>query len=233
MDRKLDLKKIGNFVDVSAVRADADMREVREMIRVVKAYHCICASPMPWSTQYTLNELKDCDTVVTGVVSFPSGAALTEIKVAEAKKNLALGCRELDMVMNIAAFKSGRYDLVSDDVKAVVEAAGGVPVKTILEIAYLTDDEIRRASELVVAAGAAYVKTGTGWGPKPTTVDTIRLIRSAIGNAAFIKAAGGVRDLDTLIAMYGAGCDRFGLGVRTAEAILKDAARRSAEPRKA
>ena len=74
-----------------------------------------------------------------------------------------------------------------------------------------------------------YVKTGTGWGPKPTTVQTIELIRGTIGDSALIKAAGGVRDLDTLLAMYGAGCDRFGLGVRTSEAILQEAQRRAAE----
>ena len=133
------------------------------------------------------------------------------------------------MVMNIGAFKSGLYDYVQKDIEAVIHAVPGVPVKAILEIAYLTDEEICRASELVVKAGVTYVKTGTGWGPKPTTVHTIELIRGTIGDSALIKAAGGVRDLDTLLAMYSSGCDRFGLGVRTSEAILQQAQRRAAE----
>src|SRR5699024_1086454 len=94
--------------------------------------------------------------------------------------------------------------------------------KSILEVAYLTDDEIRKASEAAVRAGVSYVKTGTGWAGKPTTVDTIRLIKSTIGDAAKIKAAGGVRTLDTMLEMIQAGCDRFGIGLRSIMAIMKE-----------
>ena len=119
--------------------------------------------------------------------------------------------------------------LYVDDIKAVVEAADGVPVKSIIEICYLTDDQIRKAAELCVKAGVTYVKTGTGWGPKPTTVDTIRIIKETIGDEALIKAAGGVRDLDTLIQMAEIGCNRFGLGVRSAGNILEEARKRAGE----
>ena len=81
----------------------------------------------------------------------------------------------------------------------MVETAGGLPVKSILEVAYLTDDEIKRGAELAVEAGVRYVKTGTGWAGRPTTVEHIRLIKSAIGDDALIKAAGGVRSLDTCL----------------------------------
>lgn len=215
---------LGRIMDVSAVRTDVSMDEVNQMIDLVKKYHCICASPMPWATRYTIEQLANCpDTVVTGVVGFPGGAETTWIKEATAKEMLAVGCKELDMVINVSALKSGMYSYVKDDVKAVVEAAGKIPVKTILEVCYLTDDEIRRASNLCVEAGAAYIKTGTGWGPSPTTVDTIRLIRTEIGNAAKIKAAGGVKSLEILREMAEAGCDRFGVGVRSARAILEAA----------
>ena len=86
----------------------------------------------------------------------------------------------------------------------------------------LTDDEIRKASEAAVRAGVSYVKTGTGWAGKPTTVDTIRLIKSTIGDAAKIKAAGGVRTLDTMLEMIQAGCDRFGIGLRSIMSIMKE-----------
>lgn len=215
---------LGRIMDVSAVRTDVSMDEVNQMIDLVKKYHCICASPMPWATRYTIEQLANCpDTVVTGVVGFPGGAETTWIKEATAKEMLAVGCKELDMVINVSALKSGMYSYVKDDVRAVVEAAGKIPVKTILEVCYLTDDEIRRASNLCVEAGAAYIKTGTGWGPSPTTVDTIRLIRTEIGNAAKIKAAGGVKSLEILREMAEAGCDRFGVGVRSARAILEAA----------
>jgi len=220
----MDLKNLSRMIDVSTVKTDILMEEVDQMIEIVKKYNCVCASPMPWVTKYTIDALKDTpDTVVTGVVAFPAGAEVTDIKVATAKSNIELGCKELDMVSNVSALKSGKYDYYRDDIKAVVEAADGVPVKAIIEICYLTDDEIKKASELCVEAGVTYVKTGTGWGPKPTTVETIKLIKSTIGDSALIKAAGGVRDLDTVIKMIDAGCNRFGLGVRTAETILQAA----------
>ncbi len=218
-------------MDVSTVRTDNTFREVDQMIWVVKAYHCICASPMPFATKYVVEQLKDVpDTVVTGVVSFPAGAETTAAKIRSARELVAMGCRELDMVINVSALKSGNFGYVRDDIRAVVEAAQGVPVKTILEICYLTDEEIRRGSLLAVEAGAAFIKTGTGWGPKPTTAETVRLIRSTIGSAAKIKSAGGVQNLDILLSLWAAGCDRFGVGVRTAVSIFEDAYRRAGCP---
>lgn len=223
--REICYNEIGRLIDVSAVKTDVTQNEIDAMIRLVRQYHCICASPMPWATKYTIEKLSDCDdAVVTGVVGFPSGADTTHIKVKTAEELLRLGCRELDMVLNVSALLSGQWDYVREDISAVIQTAGSVPVKVILEICYLTDEEIQRASVLAAEAGAAYIKTGTGWGPRPTTPETIRLIRSAIGDTAKIKAAGGVRNLETLEEMYREGCDRFGLGVRTAEKILKEAA---------
>ena len=86
MARELNLKKIGDVVDVSAVKADADLHEVNEMIRIVRQYNCVCAAPMPWSTERTLEGLKGTPAVVTGVVGFPSGATFPEAKAAEATK---------------------------------------------------------------------------------------------------------------------------------------------------
>ena len=219
--RGFDISKIGRFMDVSTVRTNCDIDEVDEMIDIVKTRNCICASPMPWITRYTIEKLSGTDSVVTGVVSFPDGAETTSTKVHEAKELVEMGCREIDMVINVGALKSGRLSGVKDDVKAVIDAAG-VPVKTILEVCYLTDDEITRASIACVEAGAAYVKTGTGWGPTPTTVNHIKLIKAAIGDAAKIKAAGGVRTLDTLIDMYECGCSRFGVGVRSVNSIFAE-----------
>lgn len=226
-----ELLNIGRFTDVSAVRTDVAMTEIEEMINIVRKYNCICASPMPWITEYVIEKLKDkTNTVVTGVVGFPSGAITTEAKVFSAKELISMGCKELDMVINVSALKAGKYSVVEDDIKRVVDCANGVPVKTIIEICYLTDDEIVRASEIGVKAGAEFIKTGTGWGPKPTTVDTIKLIKKTIGNSAKIKAAGGVRDLDTLLEMKACGCDRFGIGVRSASQIFEEAYRRAGVP---
>ena len=124
------------------------------------------------------------------------------------------------MVINVGALKDKEYDLVLADIKAVVDAANGKPVKSILEISYLTDYEIAKASEIAVEAGVTFVKTGTGWGNKPTTVDTIKIIKKAIGDSAQIKAAGGIRDLETMKAMIDEGCTRFGIGLHTVKKIF-------------
>lgn len=226
--KKIDYANLGRMIDVSTVQTFCGKAENDLLVDIVRKYNCVCASPMPCFTKYVIDKLKDRpDIVTTGVVAFPAGAEDTFIKVATAKDMISLGCEELDMVINVGALKCGMYQVVEDDIRAVVDAACGVPVKTILEICYLTDDEIKRGAEIGVKAGATFIKTGTGWGPTPTTVDTIRLIRSTIGDAAYIKAAGGVRTLDTLVEMFEAGCDRFGIGYRTALAILEDAMKRA------
>ena len=215
--------EIARMIDISAVRADSTLSEVRKVADAAKKYGFICAFALPCFTGELVQLLRDRDDIMVGGVSgFPSGADTTEIKVLAAKQMLSLGGNEVDMVINIGALKSGKYDLVRDDIKAVVDACG-VPVKSILEIAYLTDDEIRIASRLAVEAGVAFVKTGTGWANKPTTVETIKLIKSEIGDAARIKAAGGVRELSILLEMVREGCSRFGIGLNSAIKIIEQA----------
>ena len=215
--------EIARMIDISAVRADSTLSEVRKVADAAKKYSFICAFALPCFTDELVRLLEDrSDIMVGGVSGFPSGADTTEIKVATAKQMLSLGVNEVDMVINIGALKSGKYDLVRDDIKAVVDACE-VPVKSILEIAYLTDDEVRIASRLAVEAGVAFVKTGTGWANKPTTVETIKLIRREIGNSARIKAAGGVRELSTLLEMVREGCSRFGIGLNSAIKIIEQA----------
>lgn len=214
-------------IDISAVRTDVTLEELSRLAETARKYKFICAFAMPCFTRRLIDLLKDTPEVaVGGVVGFPSGAETTATKVHIANEMKELGCGELDMVINVGALKSGEYGLVRDDISAVVKAAEGLPVKSILEICYLTDEEIAIASKIAVEAGVTFVKTGTGWGPKPTTVETIRIIRNAIGDAAKIKAAGGVRDLDTMLAMMDAGCDRFGISAASCIKIMEEAALR-------
>lgn len=127
------------------------------------------------------------------------------------------------MVQNITALTHGDYQDVANDIAAVKAAIGEIPLKVILEVSYLNDYQIQKGAEIAVASGASFVKTGTGWGPKPSTVEHIKLIRDAIGTSAQIKAAGGVRTLNTVLEMIDAGCTRFGIGVNSSESILREA----------
>ena len=219
----MDAKSIARMIDVSCVKAESTMPEIKRMVEVAKHFQFICAFAMPCFTERLVQLLSDEPNVmVGGTVGFPSGVDTTATKVAIAKELMGMGVDELDMVINVGALKSGLYDEVYNDIHAVVETANGMPVKCILEIAHLTDDEIRRGASLAVRAGVTYVKTGTGWASKPTTVETIKIIKSEIGDSAFIKAAGGVRDLSTLLAMTEAGASRFGIGTNSAIAIMKE-----------
>jgi len=224
----ISVHDIARMTDLSAVRTDVDLAEVRQLAETCRKYHCICAFAMPCYTRELKAMLADAPDVRTGgVVGFPSGSHATPIKVAEARQALADGADELDMVINVGWLRSGCYDRVEEDIRRVVETAGATPVKVILECHYLIDDQIRRGAEICVRAGAAFVKTGTGWAPTGATLHNVTLIKSVIGDAAEIKAAGGVRDLETLLEMHRRGVTRFGIGLGAAAAIFRPCEERS------
>ncbi|MCT4687924.1 deoxyribose-phosphate aldolase [Vallitalea sp.] len=221
---KLGVKEIPRLIDISAVRTDVTLDEVNEIVAIAKKYNFICTFVMPCFTDILIKQLKNDDNIlVGGVVGFPSGADLTKTKVDTTISMIQAGCDEIDMVINVGALKSEKYDLVYNDIKAVVDVVGDIPVKAIIEIAYLTDDEIKIASKLAVKAGVTYVKTGTGWASKPSTVNTVKIIKEVVKDDALIKVAGGVRSLATLEEMYEAGARRFGISMTSALKILKEA----------
>lgn len=223
----MNSNQIARMIDISAVRTDATIEEIDCIIELVKKYQFICAFAMPCFTKYLVDALKETpNSLVGGVVGFPSGADTTFIKVATVKDMMSLGVDELDMVINVGALRSGNYKMVEEDIRAVVEAAQGIPVKSILEVGYLTDYELAKGAEIAVKAGVTYVKTGTGWAQKPTTLEHIKRIKATIGDAALIKAAGGVRTLDTMLEMMDAGCSRFGIGLKSAQSIMDEAVQR-------
>ena len=218
----LSVHEIARLIDISAVKAATTKSEVLEVAELSKKHNFICAFAMPCFTEYLVELLADKKSInVGGVVGFPSGADTTRVKIEATRELIDIGCNEVDMVINVGALKSGDYDLVSRDIEAVVTCAGKTPVKSILEIAYLTDKEITIGAKRAVDAGVTFVKTGTGWASKPTTVETIKIIKNAIGDRALIKAAGGIRTLEDLEAMYAAGCRRFGIGAASAVRIIE------------
>ena len=218
----LSAYEIARLIDISAVKAAATKSEVLDIAELSKKHNFICAFAMPCFTEYLVELLADKKSInVGGAVGFPSGADTTKIKTEATRELIDIGCNEIDMVINVGALKSGDYDGVTRDIEAVVKCAGKTPVKSILEIAYLTDKEITIGAKLAVDAGVTFVKTGTGWANKPTTVETIRIIKNAIGDRALIKAAGGIRTLEDLEAMYAAGCRRFGIGAASAVKIIE------------
>lgn len=209
-------------MDFSCVRTIHDDKELETLIEAAKKYRPACVFVLPSFVGYLTEKLKGVAGMkIGGVVGFPSGGDTTGSKVFQTKELLGMGCVEIDMVMNLTRLKTMQYHSCMQDIGEVVEAAAGTPVKVIIEACLLTEDEIRRASELAVKAGAAFVKTGTGW-VGPATVKQVELIYQTIGNDALIKAAGGIRSLTEMKELYNAGCDRFGIGAEPACTILNE-----------
>ncbi len=227
---KLSKFEIAQMIDVSAVQANSTSAEVDQVINLADEYDCTAVFALGEQTKSVLDKVRLLNQTrvqrgkpaikVGGVVGFPDGGALTEVKVFEAEQLLQLGCHEIDMVLNVGLVLSDQWDHVKADIQAVKKAVGATPLKVILECGYLSDEQIITASQLAQQAGANWIKSGTGWTAKKTTVHTIELMKKAVGEKCNIKAAGGVRDLQTLLDMYDAGARRFGIGVRTARAIL-------------
>jgi len=222
---RLTVPELARMVDFSAVRTDVDLAEIHELAEQSKKYNCICAFVLPCYVAPLADLLADAPEVGTGgVVGFPSGGNTPEIKAAEARQLLDDGADELDMVINVGLLRSGRYVAVADDVRTVVDAAAGTPVKVILEAHYLTDDQICRGAELSVQSGAAFIKTGTGWAETGATAHNVALIKSVVGESAQIKAAGYVRDLDTVVELYRCGARRFGISLTSGVRIFQECA---------
>jgi deoxyribose-phosphate aldolase len=173
----------------------------------------LCVSPflVPLATQ----RLSGSCTKVCAVVGFPNGYSLTESKAEEAKRLIELGAAEIDMVMNIGAFLDGEDQLVIDDIAAVAlsvcDASGDAALlKVILETGHLTPEQVVSASKLAAMAGAHYVKTSTGFGPRGASIEDVRAMHDAVAPEVKVKAAGGIRDLPTALAMIEAGASRIG-----------------------
>jgi deoxyribose-phosphate aldolase len=215
--------EISGMIDLSAVRAESDDTAVRALVEGARRYYCGLVTVLPSQTRRVIDLLGDQRTArVGGNVGFPSGGQTTSIKVAETRELRQMGCDEIDMVIDLAALLSGRNADVRQDICAVVDVAAGAPVKVIIECHYLDGSLIKQACDLAIVGGASYVKTGTGWAPTGATLENIALIKAHVGDAIGIKAAGGIRSLETLLAMYWLGARRFGISLRAASLILND-----------
>ena len=224
--------ELARLVDHTILKAQATPADVVKLCEEAAAYGfgavCVNSVQAPVAAA-TLERLGQGGQVeVCAVVGFPLGAMITEAKAFEAEWVVRHGATEVDMVISVGHLKAGDERFVEADIRAVVlaakRAAGSqapagrgtapaknVSVKVIIEACYLTDDEKVRACELAVAAGADFVKTSTGFGSSGATVADVALMRRTVGEDLGVKAAGGIRDLETALAMVAAGADRLGL----------------------
>lgn len=202
--------RLNKTIDHTILNPDATIDEVIKVIDEAKAHDfaSVCLEPC-WVT-LAAERLADSEVKVCTVIGFPLGANTKTVKAFEAKEAVENGAEEVDMVLNIGALKSGDYELVLEDMKAVREAAKDAVVKVILETCLLTDEEKKKACALAKEAGLDFVKTSTGFSTAGATTEDVKLMREAVGDTMGVKASGGIRDRETAEAMIAAGASRIG-----------------------
>ncbi len=216
---KMTKEEFVKYVDHSLLKPQLTKEEVIEGLNFAKEIGCASVCINPHNLGLAVQILEGTDVRIGTVIGFPSGAHTTFSKVAETKDAYTNGAVEMDMVIDIGALRNGEYDKVQKDIEAVVNASPAI-VKVILEDAYLTKDEIKKGSELVEAAGAAYVKTSTGFASSGSTVEDLKLMRETVSEKVKVKAAGGLNNLQDCLDAIEAGADR--VGISKTKAILSE-----------
>ncbi|WP_027339003.1 deoxyribose-phosphate aldolase [Halonatronum saccharophilum] len=204
-------KKLAGLIDHTILNPDAVEKDVRLKCQEALEYGfaSVCVNPIFTST--VSQELKGSDVKVCTVVGFPLGETTTEAKTFEAKNAVKYGAQELDMVINMGALKSNAWEIVKDDIRAVVESVKGKAiVKVIIETCYLDNEEKRKACQIAKEAGADFVKTSTGFGIGGATIEDVKLMREVVGEDMGVKASGGIRSREDAIKMVEAGANRIG-----------------------
>lgn len=203
--------EINRYIDHTLLKPEATEEQIRKICAEAREYGFASVCVNACHAELVAKELKGTEVKTCVVVGFPLGATLPEVKAFEAMKAVEKGASEIDMVINIGALKSGKTDLVKADMESVIQTVGEwAIVKVILECCLLTGEEIRKACELAVSAGAHYVKTSTGFSSGGATLEDVRLMKEVVGGKAKVKAAGGIRTLEKALAMIEAGADRIG-----------------------
>jgi len=221
----LGADQVRALIDHAILKPELTRADVDAQLDEAATYRVFSVCVRPSDVAHAVERLQGTGVGVGTVIGFPHGTTTTAAKVAESLQALADGAFELDMVQNVGAARSGGWERVEQDVRAVVDAAGDTVVKVILETAFLSDDEIVAASRAAQRAGAAFVKTSTGFAGGGATAEHIRLMRETVGAGTGVKASGGVRGLDTLVEMVEAGADR--IGTSASARILDEVAHRA------
>ena len=201
---------INRYIDHTLLKPESTQTQIDKLIAeaVEHQFASVCVNPT-W-VSYAAKALKGTEVNVCTVIGFPLGANTSSVKAFEAKDAVAKGADEIDMVINIGRLKSGQYDAVEADIRAVVEASGDKLVKVIIETCLLTDDEKVKACQLAVAAGADYVKTSTGFSTAGANIADMTLMRKTVGPNIGVKAAGGTRSYADAESFIKAGATRIG-----------------------
>ncbi|MFP4478159.1 MAG: deoxyribose-phosphate aldolase [Candidatus Izemoplasmatales bacterium] len=201
--------EVNKLIDHTYLKAFGTKKDIDKLLDEAKEYKFKSVCINPTHVAYAYEALKETDVLVCTVVGFPLGANTLETKVFETLNAIKNGADEIDMVINIGEFKDKKYDYIEKEINEVCRAAAGKLVKVIVEVCYLDDDEIKKVSEIVGKTNADFIKTSTGFGTGGATPEAVRIMKENV-NGKEVKAAGGVRSKEDLIAMVEAGATRIG-----------------------
>jgi len=204
------MDNLSKYIDHTILKPEATKEDIKRICEEAKEYKfkAVCINPI--YVKYASEVLKNTDVLVATVIGFPLGNNLPKVKAYETELALEDGADEIDMVINIAAVKNKEYILVKNDIESVVKASKDKVVKVIIETCLLTKEEIVKSSEIILEAGANFVKTSTGFSTGGAEIEDVELIKSVVKNKAKIKASGGIRNREKAIKMIEAGADRIG-----------------------
>jgi deoxyribose-phosphate aldolase len=218
---------LAKMIDHSVLRPDATEEEIIRQCEEAKEYHFACLMVLPFWVPLANKRMRDSDVKVGTVVAFPYGMLPTSCKVMEARQAIGSGAAELDIVMNLGAVKSGNYSVAHRDLEEVVTVAKmagltedgeDVLTKIIIEVGLTTPEEQERVCRIAEEVRADFVKTCTGLGPRPVTVEDIRHLRHSISREMGVKASGGIRTMQQAMSLINAGANR--IGTSTGPAIV-------------
>lgn len=212
--------EVAATIDHAVLKPDFTVADIEKNAAICAREKVASMCVRPCDVALTVKLLKGTGVKTSCVLSFPHGADATLVKAFQARQAIADGVQEIDMVMNIGRFLSGDYEYVVNDIKAVVAVAhaAGVLVKVIQESGFLTLEQVAKASELTLQAGADFVKTSTGFGPGSATPEIIAVMLKTVGGKIKVKPSGGVRTWETAVGYLNQGVDRLGVG--STEALL-------------
>jgi deoxyribose-phosphate aldolase len=216
-------RELAATIDHAILKPELTRADVDSELDIAAEWGVFSVCVRPSDIPHAVERLAGTGVAVGTVIGFPHGTTSTAAKVAETRQAIADGAAEVDMVVNIAALRSGFDDVVVADIRAVVEAADGHVTKVILETALLDDEQIERGSRLTEAGGAHFVKTSTGFAGGGATVPHVELMRRTVGADVQVKASGGVRSYADALAMIEAGASRLGT---SGSAVILGEARR-------
>lgn len=220
-DLSLTRSGLAAYIDHTLLKPDASRAQIEAVCAEAKQYRFASVCVNPCWIPVVAEELKGTGIAPCCVIGFPLGASFSSIKAEEARTAVSAGAKEIDMVINIGAVKSGDWELVRKDIAAVNDAKGPAKLKVIMETCFLTDEEKIQVCKIAKETGADFVKTSTGFSTGGATVHDVALMRKTVGPDMGVKASGGIRTLEDALSMIEAGANRLGAsaGVKIVEAL--------------